>query len=111
MKYLIWLISLCFFIPDSLSANNTDEKDSLLEELDKAIAERQLYSNLKQQKIDSLNKSKIHKVLDIYYIREHDGKSLCKATFKCCLVFANTFRIKILDKSVNFSHKIYQYFP
>ena len=58
MKYLIWLISLCFFIPDSLSANNTDEKDSLLEELDKAIAERQLYSNLKQQKIDSLKHKK-----------------------------------------------------
>lgn len=58
MKYLIWLISLCFFMLAPLSANNVNEQDSLLKELDKAIADRQLYSNLKQQKIDSLKQKK-----------------------------------------------------
>ena len=58
MKYILWLIALCMFMPNTLYAGTDTKKDSLLNELDKAIANRQHYSDLKQQALDSLKRKK-----------------------------------------------------
>ena len=58
MKYIVEIVGLCLLLLSPLRAVGADRRDSLLNELDKVIANRQHYSDLKQQKIDSLKEKR-----------------------------------------------------